>query len=80
MTFWTLRSPTRDLSASTLIHFTSVLGIHRHALSYRSAYSYTPVLSALIWIGQLLFLEYALPLRAYQTLAWPWPSRDNYPD
>ncbi|KAH7327563.1 hypothetical protein BKA65DRAFT_435308 [Rhexocercosporidium sp. MPI-PUGE-AT-0058] len=80
MTFWTFRSTTGDVAPLVLVHFTSILGIHRRALAYKSAYSYTPILSALIWIGRLLFLEYALPLHAYSTLAWPWPARDSYAD
>jgi hypothetical protein len=80
MTFWTFRSTTGDLTEAALIHFTGVLGIHRRSLAYKSAYVYTPTLSALVWIGRLLFLEYALPMEAYQTLAWPWPSRDSYDD
>lgn len=80
MMFWTFRSTTGDLSTSVLIHFTGILGIHRRALSYKSAYIYTPTLSALVWIGRLLFLEYALPVTTYATLATPWPSREAYTD
>ncbi|OBT48771.1 hypothetical protein VE00_00842 [Pseudogymnoascus sp. WSF 3629] len=68
MTFWTFRSTTGNLAPSVLVHFTSVLGVHRRALAYKSAYSYTPMLSALIWVSRLLFFEYALPLRAYSIL------------
>jgi hypothetical protein len=80
MTFWTFRSITGDLASSVLVHFTSVLGIHRHSLAYKSAYSYTSTLSALIWVGRLLFLEYALPLSPYETLVYPWPARVDYVD
>lgn len=38
------------------------------------------MLSALIWVGWLLLLEYALPLRAYSTLLPPWPAQDAYSD
>ncbi|KAJ4032987.1 hypothetical protein NW756_014038 [Fusarium oxysporum] len=31
-----------------------------------------------MWIGRALFLEYALPLYSYATLAYHWPSRDQY--
>jgi hypothetical protein len=68
------------MTASIIIHFTAVRRIHRHSLAYKSAYNYTPDLSKLVWIGRLLFLEYALPLHAYKTLKWPWPARDTHPD
>lgn len=68
------------MTASVLIHYTAIRGIHRQSLAYKTAYNYTPDLSKLIWIGRLLFLEYALPLRPYKTLCYPWPSRDTYPD
>jgi hypothetical protein len=32
-----------------------------------------------MWIGRLLFLEYALPIYSYATLAYEWPCRDHYP-
>jgi hypothetical protein len=57
-----------------------VLGIHPHELAFRSAYHYIPYLSALIWVGRLMLLEYSLPLRAYQYLTYPWPDRSHYPD
>ena len=62
------------------MYFTSILGIYRRALTYKSAYSYTPILLALIWIGRLLFLEYVLPLHTYSTLVWPWLARVSYAD
>jgi len=81
---WRYDSPHYAISPITprltlIIHFTGVKGIRRHSLAYKSAYNYTPTLSALIWVGRLLFLEYALPLRPYTTLASPWPSRDSLP-
>jgi hypothetical protein len=42
--------------------------------------NYTPQLARLVWIGRLLFLEYALPIHPYRTLLIPWPARDTYPD
>lgn len=80
MAFWTFLDRSGDMTASVLVHFTAVRGIHRQSLAYKSAYNYTPDLSKLIWIGRLLFLEYALPLKTYKTLAYPWPLRDRYPD
>jgi len=80
MMFWTYRDLTGDMTSSTLIHFVGVLGIHRHSLAYKSAYNSTPCFSRLIWLGRLFFLEYALPLYPYTTLAYPWPARNAYPD
>ncbi|KAH8749833.1 hypothetical protein BGZ57DRAFT_775779 [Hyaloscypha finlandica] len=67
------------MGSLTLIHFVAVLGVHRHSLAYKTAYNSTSELSYLIWIGRLLFLEYALPLHAYTTLPYPWPARHSYP-
>jgi hypothetical protein len=78
MMFWTYKDPGGDMASSALIHFTNVLGIRRHSLAYKTAYNSTSQLSSLIWIGRLLFLEYALPLHAYTTLLIPWPARSSY--
>ncbi|KAH8656365.1 hypothetical protein BGZ61DRAFT_486596 [Ilyonectria robusta] len=79
MMFWTHRDPAGDMSSSVLIHYTAVMGIQRDSLVYNSAYNSTPKLAALMWIGRLLFLEYALPVYTYDTLAFPWPCRTSYP-
>jgi hypothetical protein len=63
-----------------IVHFSGVLGIHPRELMYRSAYDYTPYLSALIWIGRLVILEYGLPLRSYTCLPMVWPDRTAYSD
>lgn len=76
--FWTFRSTSGNMYESAVVHFTTVMGMHRQALSYRTAYTYTPTLSALVWIGRLLLLEYALPSRAYATLGAQWQARDGY--
>jgi hypothetical protein len=68
------------MSSSVLIHFVGVLGIHIGSLVYKSAYNSTSTLSALIWLGRLFFLEYALLLYPYTTLPCPWPSRKTYPN
>ncbi|KAF3029152.1 hypothetical protein E8E11_000331, partial [Didymella keratinophila] len=47
--FWTDTSIDGDPGAKALIHFSGVLGIHPHKLTLRTAYDYTPYLSALIW-------------------------------
>ncbi len=80
MTFWTETPRNADLQSTAIARFSGILGIHPHEFSFRRAYDYTPLLSALIWVGQLLFLEYALPLEAYDTLPQRWPARDEYPD
>ncbi|PWI64550.1 hypothetical protein PCL_09563 [Purpureocillium lilacinum] len=79
MMFWTHQCQTGVLDSSTLVHFTAVMGIHRTSLAYRSAYNYTPSLAALMWVGRLFFLEYALPLYSYNTLVYVWPARNTYP-
>jgi hypothetical protein len=78
MMFWTHQDSAGDMTSSVLVHFIAVLGVHRHSLAYKTAYNSTPELSRFVWIGRLLFLEYALPLHAYTTLALPWPARDTY--
>jgi hypothetical protein len=80
MMFWTYRDLAGDMTSSVLIHFVAVLGIHRHSLAYKSAYLSTSYFSRFIWLGRLLFLEYALPLHPYTTLAYCWPARETYPD
>ena len=66
--FWTDISTDGPVEGKAIVHFSSVLRIHPHELAFRTAYDYTPYLSALIWIGRLIVLEYALPLREYSTL------------
>lgn len=78
--FWTDLSADGVLEGKAIIHFSGVLGIHPYELAYRTAYDYTPYLSALLWVGRLVILEYALPLRAYTTLDVPWPARATYVD
>lgn len=78
--FWTDTSLHTDTHQSAIIHFSGVLGIHPYELAFRDTYDYTLYLSALIWVGRLLLLEYALPQQPYTHLTFPWPSRDRYPD
>jgi hypothetical protein len=77
--FWTDSSSSSRLESKAIVNFSGVLGVHPLQLAYRSAYDYTPYLAALIWVGRLILLEYALPLRAYNTLPTPWPDRSAYP-
>jgi hypothetical protein len=68
------------MERNAIVHFSGVLGIYPTELAFRTAYDYTPYLSALIWVGRLIILEYALPLQAYSSLKIPWPKQAAYPD
>jgi hypothetical protein len=70
--FWMDLSTNGVLESKAIVHFSRVLGIHPYELAYCTAYDYTLYLSALLWVGRLLVLEYALLLRAYTTLDIPW--------
>jgi hypothetical protein len=78
--FWTDLSTDGVLEGKAIIHFSGVLGIHLYELAYRTAYDYTPYVSPLLWVGRLIILEYALPVRAYTMLDVPWPARATYTD
>jgi hypothetical protein len=78
--FWTQIGGDGAMDRCAIVHFSGVLGIHPRELMYRSAYDYTPYLSALIWIGRLVILEYGLPLRSYTCLPMVWPDRTAYSD
>jgi hypothetical protein len=58
-----------------LVYFSGVLGFSADCRGFLPARSYTPSLSALIYIQRLLFLEYALPARAYELLSIDQRSR-----
>ncbi|KAL5318142.1 hypothetical protein ACEPPN_013200 [Leptodophora sp. 'Broadleaf-Isolate-01'] len=62
-------------SSSLLVYFSGVLGFSPDAQDFLPAKKYTPCLSGLIYVQRLLFLEYALPLRAYPYLGIPRRSR-----
>ncbi|KAI3567779.1 hypothetical protein IWW34DRAFT_859673 [Fusarium oxysporum f. sp. albedinis] len=79
MMFWTHQDPAGNMSSSVIIHYTAVMGIQRRTLAFNPAHNSTPELAGLIWVGRLLFLEYALPVYSYATLAYEWPCRDHYP-
>ncbi|KAH6974818.1 hypothetical protein EDB80DRAFT_659046 [Ilyonectria destructans] len=55
-------------SSTVLIYFSGILGFSQRSKAFLPARSYTPHLSGLIYVLRLLFLERALPLRAYPTL------------
>ena len=78
--FWTDLSHDGNMNRSAIMHFSGVLGIHPTELCFRKPYDYTPFISALLWVGRLIILEYALPLTPYNHLRAPWPERTAYPD
>jgi hypothetical protein len=65
--FWTDKLTDGVLEGKAIVHISRVLGIHPFWLEYRTTYDYTPYLSALLWVGRLVFLEYSSTLRAYTT-------------
>ncbi|KAI8395901.1 hypothetical protein FOFC_21431 [Fusarium oxysporum] len=67
------------MSASAIIQYTAVLGIQGPSLAFHSAHGSSPRLAAPMWIGRLLFLEYAVPVYAYDSLDFAWPCRTAYP-
>jgi hypothetical protein len=73
--FWTDISLDGQMHPNAIVHFSGVLGIHPTELCFKKPYDYTPYLSALIRVGRLVILEYALPLTAYKQLKGPWPDR-----
>lgn len=78
--FWTDLSHDGNMSRSAIMNFSGVLGIHPTELCFRKPYDYTPFISALLWVGRLIVLEYALPLAPYNHLKTSWPARTAYPD
>ncbi|KJZ69022.1 hypothetical protein HIM_11581 [Hirsutella minnesotensis 3608] len=55
-------------SSTVLVYFSGILGLNTLSNTFATAREYTPHLSGLIYTLRLLFLEYALPLRAYPLL------------
>ena len=80
VTFWTEIPGDGNLEVTAIAHFSGILGLHPVEHAFRRAYEYTPFLSALIWVGRLVLLEYALPLRPYNHLPVRWPGRQEYSD
>jgi hypothetical protein len=78
--FWTDTSIDGDSGAKAVIHLSGVLGTHPYNLTLRTAYDYTPYLSALVWVGRPVILEYALPSRAYISWDSPLQARGTHPD
>jgi hypothetical protein len=63
-----------------MMNFSSILGIHPTELCFCKPYDYTPFILALLWVGRLIILEYALLLVLYNHLKVPWPERTVYVD
>jgi hypothetical protein len=78
--FWTDLSHDGNMSCSAIMNFSGVLGIHPTELCFCKPYDYTPFTSALLWVGRLIILEYALSLTLYNHLKVPWPERTVYVD
>ena len=52
----------------TMMHFVGVLGIDEKTCFWKPPSVFTTLLAGLVWMSRLLFLEYALPERAYHNL------------
>jgi hypothetical protein len=78
--FWTDLSYDGNMNCSAIMHFSGVLGIYLTELCFRKPYNYTLFISALLWVGRLVILEYALLLRLYNLLKVLWPERTAYAD
>src|SRR5271156_1120069 len=68
MSLWTSPFRTGNPYEGAAGHFLAALGIDVINHGFRTAHTYTPYLSGLGWITQLLFLEYALPYSTYPDL------------
>jgi hypothetical protein len=58
-------------SSSLLVFFSGILGFSADARTFLPAKQFTTCLSGLIYVQRLLFLEYALPYKAYTYLRIP---------
>lgn len=65
ITFMTEEFKDGQPSSSTLVFYSGVLALQGAGETFRTAKSFTPILSQLVYVQRLLFLEYALPYRAY---------------
>jgi hypothetical protein len=53
----------------TMMHFVGVLGIDENTYFWKPPGTFMTLLAGLVWMSRLLFLEYALPERAYHSLS-----------
>ncbi|KAK5073398.1 hypothetical protein LTR70_010298 [Exophiala xenobiotica] len=75
---WTDISHDGGFERSIIVHFSGVLGIHpSQELAYRSAYDYTPFLSALIWVGRLRVQKHCILVG--ELVVWSDVVRDIMP-
>ena len=63
---------------SPWIHFCGVLAIDWRKERFREPRNYLSMVSGILWVARLFFLEYSLPKYGYESLNWP--SRDLYED
>ena len=67
----------------TIMHFVGVLGIDDKTQFWKAPGDFTSILAGLVWMSRLLFLEYALPEKAYHGLSspdYPEMSRVDFPN
>jgi hypothetical protein len=62
---------------SLLVYFSGVLGFSGRTEGFQPARNFTPILSRLIYMQRLLFLEYALPAHAYSHLGIARRSKER---
>lgn len=67
-------------SSSMLVYYSGVLGLSGNGETFRSAKLFTPILSRLIYVQRLLFLEYALPYRTYPHIGLDCRPRHGHLD
>lgn len=64
-------------ASTLLVYFSGVLGLSADSTAFLPARSYTSNLAGLFYTQRLLFLEYALPARAYPLLGIPRRPRKD---
>jgi len=80
ISLWTSPFRTGNPHEGAAGHFLAALGVDVINHGFRTAHTYTPYLSGLGWITQLLFLEYALPYSTYPDLGDLCLPRHRYRD
>jgi hypothetical protein len=78
--FWTDLSADGIMNHNVIVQFSGVLGIHQTELCFWKPYDYTPFVSALLLVGRLVILKYALLVSPYKHLKVAWPARTAYAD
>ena len=49
------------LYESPMMHFLAVQGVDEQGEPLRTAFTYTPILAAMLWVNRLIMLEVAVP-------------------